>query len=93
MNTMIDILFVVGLALLFARSKPIILLKRYIGLKEERYDDWNDIKKFIYELSTCMWCISVYLGLIYGLLTTTLIISIKIAVISSLISFIIDENM
>lgn len=80
----INILFVVGLSLLAARSKPIILLKRYIGLKEERYDDWNDIKKFLYELSTCMWCLSLWIGLIYG---------IKVAVISSLISFLIDENL
>ena len=84
MNTLIDILFVVGLALLITRSKPIILLKRYIGLKEERYDDWNDIKKFLYELSTCMWCLSLWIGLIYGF---------KVAVISSLISFLIDENL
>ena len=80
----INILFIVGLALLITRSKPIILLKRYIGLKEERYDDWNDIKKFLYELSTCMWCLSFWIGLIYGF---------KIAVISSLISFLIDENL
>lgn len=93
MDIIINILFVVGLSLLITRAKPIILLKRYIGLEEERYDDWSNIRKFLYELVTCMWCISVYVGLIYGLLTTTLIISIKIAVISSLISFLIDENM
>lgn len=83
MDTMIDILFVVGLSLLATRSKPIILLKRYVGIKDENYDNWNDIKKFLYELSSCMWCISFWIGLLFGF---------KIAVISSLISFLIDEN-
>lgn len=80
----INILFVVGLSLLITRAKPIILLKRYIGLEEERYDDWSNIRKFLYELVTCMWCISFWIGLVYGF---------KIGVISSLISFLIDENM
>ena len=80
----INILFVVGLSLLATRATPIIYIKRYIGLEEERYDDWSNIRKFLYQLSSCMWCISFWIGLIYGF---------KIAVISSLISFLIDENM
>lgn len=84
MDIIIDILFVVGLSLLATRATPIILLKRYIGLEEERYDDWSNIRKFLYQLSTCMWCISFWIGLIYGF---------KVAVISSLISFLIDENL
>lgn len=85
MDIIINILFVSGLSLLLTRATPIIYIKRYIGLEEERYDDWSNIRKFLYELSSCMWCISFWIGLIlYGF---------KIAVISSLISFLIDENM
>lgn len=89
----INILFVSGLALLLTRSKPVILIRRFLGLKEENYDNWGELGKFLYDLISCAFCLSFHIGMIYGLTITTLFISFKIAVISSLISFLIDENL
>jgi len=81
---MFDIMFVVGLTTLITRAKPIILLKRYVGIKEEDFDDYSRPKQLFIELISCCFCLSFWIGFIlYGF---------KIGVISSGISFLIDEN-
>ena len=80
----INLMFVIGLSILITRSKPIILLKRYVGIKDEEFDDYNKPKQLFIELISCCWCLSFWIGFIlYGF---------KIGVISSGISFLIDEN-
>ena len=64
MNMIIDnILFYLGLTVLFVESEPIILLKRFIGLKEENIGS-NNVYDFITKLVYCNWCSSVYISFI-----------------------------
>ncbi len=79
-----DIFFVVALAILATRSKPIILAKRYMGIKDEDFDRYRPGKQLLVELLSCMWCLSFWLGLFMG--------GFKVAVISSGLAFLIDEN-
>jgi hypothetical protein len=77
-----NILFSVGLATLFIHAKPIIFLKRFL-LKEEDYDSYPPIKQWIFDLTHCLYCISFWIGLCF---------SFQVAVIASLLAFIIDNR-
>ena len=79
-----NILFYLGLTTLFVESEPIILLKRFIGLKEELIGSGNKLYDFITKLVYCNWCSSFWI---------TLIISrdFKTAVITSFIMWLIEK--
>ena len=80
----INIMFVIGLSIILTRSKPVIMAKRYIGIKDEEFDDYNKYKQLFIELISCMWCLGFWIGFIlYGF---------KIGVISSGLAFLIDEK-
>lgn len=49
---------------LFVLAEPLILIKRAIGFKEERYDDWGNGKRFFHRLLTCALCSGFWIGLI-----------------------------
>ena len=57
-----SIIFIASLANLFVYSKPTILLRRWIGFKDEQFDDWSKIKKFFGELITCPMCSAFWIG-------------------------------
>lgn len=73
---MIEILGLVCLSILFVVSEPLILLKRYIGFKEEEYDVWGKMKRFIFRLITCALCSGFWIGLITMSLYKAAIISV-----------------
>jgi len=60
----INLMFVIGLSILITRSKPIILLKRYVGIKDEEFDDYNKPKQLFIELISCCLCLSFWIGFI-----------------------------
>jgi hypothetical protein len=61
---MIEILGLTCLTILFVASEPLIILKRYIGFKEEEYDNWDNKKRFIFRLITCALCSGFWIGII-----------------------------
>lgn len=73
---MIEIFGLVCISILFVASEPLILLKRYIGFKEEEYDTWTNKKRFIFRLITCVLCSGFWIGLISGSLYKAAIISV-----------------
>lgn len=73
---MIEILGLACLSILFVASEPLIILKRYIGFKEEEYDNWDNKKQFIFRLMTCALCSGFWIGLISLSLYKAAIISV-----------------
>lgn len=69
MITMQEVYLIIGtvcLSLLFVQAEPLILLKRFFGFKEEHYDDFSKLKKFIHSLLYCVVCSGFWIGLIVG---------------------------
>jgi hypothetical protein len=64
----INIISVSCFTFLAIESEPAILIKRFFGFKEEKYDDYGKFKAFIYRLITCALCFGVWIGLIFSLL-------------------------
>jgi hypothetical protein len=61
------ILTIIGIScvsVLFQASEPMILLKRYMGLKEEEYMTYSKWKKTIHKLLYCCLCSGFWIGLI-----------------------------
>jgi hypothetical protein len=73
---MIEIIGLACISILFVSSEPLILLKRYIGFKEEEYDNWGDKKRFIFRMLTCALCSGFWIGLITMSIYKAAIISI-----------------
>lgn len=78
---MIEILGLTCITILFVESEPLILLKRYIGFREEEYDTWSNKKRFIFRLITCCLCSGFWIGLI----TLNIYYAAIISVLSELI--------
>lgn len=85
MELIIKILIYLGLTALFVESEPIILIKRFIGLKEERIGEINKIYDFFCKLVYCNWCSSFWISLILSK-------DIKIAIITSFFMWLIEKN-
>lgn len=45
-------------------AEPIILIKRYIGFKEEEFDDYGPIKRFFHKMIYCCLCSGFWISLI-----------------------------
>ena len=73
---MIEIIGLACISILFVSSEPLIILKRYIGFKEEEYDNWGDKKRFIFRMMTCAMCSGFWIGLLTLSLYKAAIISI-----------------
>ena len=83
-DTIFNIAFFVGLATLFVDAEPMILLKRMIGLKEERIGE-NKVLDFIIKLVYCRFCSSFWITLI-------LTLDFQLAVIVSLVVWLIENK-
>jgi hypothetical protein len=60
----IKILGLAALGFLLVNAEPAILLRRFIGFKEEEYNDYGVVKSFFYRMITCSMCLSFWIGLI-----------------------------
>lgn len=56
------IITIASIGTLFVYSKPTIMIRRYLGFKEEEFDTYSKIKQFFYELITCNWCSTFWLA-------------------------------
>lgn len=93
MELIIKILIYLGLTALFVESEPIILIKRFIGLKEEKIGEINKIYDFFCKLVYCNWCSSVYISFIIHFISTNNITeSISIMAITSFFMWLIEKN-
>lgn len=81
----VSILFYLGLTALFVSSEPMILLKRYLGFKEEEIGKGKDKSHdFITKLIYCTWCSSIYI-------TFFISFDFQLAVIVSFFFYIINK--
>ena len=60
-----NIIAIAAITYLFIESEPLILIKRFLGFKEENYNEYGKVKAFIYRLITCALCSGFYIGLIW----------------------------
>jgi hypothetical protein len=63
MNEIIEIIAIGCIGVLFVAAEPIILLKRYFGFKEERYDDMSKIMRFFHRMLSCALCSGFWIAL------------------------------
>lgn len=61
---LIKIIELASITVLFVESEPLILLKRYLGFKEEIIEKYTPLKRFITKLIYCNWCSSFWISLI-----------------------------
>jgi hypothetical protein len=61
---LIDVLLGLGAGLLWTRSEPTILLRRWLGWREEDYDTYSEIKRFIHRGLNCLPCSTFWLTLL-----------------------------
>ncbi len=61
---------------LFIVAEPSILIKRWLGFREEEYDKMTPTKRFIHKLITCHLCSGFWIGLLTGNLFIAAIVSI-----------------
>ena len=67
----INIMFYLGLTLLFVESEPMIILKRKLGFKEEEIEVYGSLKRSFTKLIYCTYCSSVYIAFILHCLRTS----------------------
>lgn len=63
------------LGVLLQEAEPIIMIKRYIGFKQENYDDQTKIMKFLHRMIYCAMCLTFWITLFITYNPTTAIIS------------------
>lgn len=63
MNEIIYLIAISSFGALFVAAEPIILLKRYFGFKEERYDDMSKIMRFFHRMLYCALCSGFWIAL------------------------------
>jgi hypothetical protein len=61
---MIYILALSCFNILFIAAEPIILLKRYIGFREEEFDTYKPLKRFLHKMIYCCLCSGFWISLI-----------------------------
>jgi hypothetical protein len=79
---MIEIIGLSCIGVLFVVSEPMIILKRYIGFKEEEYDNWSNKKRMLFKLITCAMCSSFWIG---SIITLSLLKGAIIGILAELI--------
>ena len=82
---MIDIIMWSCIGVLLQEAEPIIILKRYIGFKEELYDEWGTLKRFLHRLLNCAMCLTFWVTLIGTF-------NLDVAIISSVLAQIIHKK-
>lgn len=86
MMILINLLFYLGLSILWIYAEPMIHFKRFIGFKEEDYDTYSSYKRAVHRLITCLTCSAFWITLIVSQ-------SFYIAVIVSGIAWFIDNRL
>jgi len=81
----VSILLYLGLSVLFVKAEPLIELKRRLGFKEEDYDSFKPVKKWVHKLIYCLYCSSVYITFIFTL-------DAQLAVIVSLFAYMLENK-
>lgn len=71
------------LTILFVISEPSVLLKRFLGFREEEYGKYGVIKQFFFRLITCTLCSGFWIGLIF---TQSIFYASIVSVVSELIT-------
>jgi len=56
------IITIMALSYLFINAEPIILIKRILGFKEEKYDEFTPLKRFFHKLIYCWMCSAFWIG-------------------------------
>lgn len=46
-------------------AEPIILIKRWLGFREEEYDSYSKQKRFFHRLLYCAMCLTFWVGLAF----------------------------
>lgn len=52
-----------SISYLFITAEPIILIKRILGFKEEKYDEYTPFKRFFLKLLYCWMCSAFWIGI------------------------------
>lgn len=80
-----NIIFWACVGVLSIEAEPMIMIKRWIGFKEERYDDMGKIQRFFHRMVTCAMCLTFWIALIFSL-------NIETAAISSVLAALIHKK-
>lgn len=56
------IIVIASLANLFVYAEPTIMLRRYLGFKDEEMMSYSSPKQFIHKLINCSMCLAFWLG-------------------------------
>ena len=75
MEEAIAIIGLACLSVLFVEAEPIVLIKRWLGLKEEEFDSWGPKKRYIYKMLSCALCSGFWIGLLSGSLPKAAIVA------------------
>lgn len=59
-----NIIFWACVGVLLIEAEPIILMKRWFGFKDEKYDAMSKIMRFFHRLITCAMCLTFWVALI-----------------------------
>ena len=88
MEIILKIIGLASLTVLFVKAEPLIIIKRLLGFKEELYDTYSSLKRFIFKLITCCMCSGWWIGIFFLSLSGNynLLEVIELASIVSIIS-------
>jgi len=78
---MLLIIKLVCITYLFVYAEPMVLLRRWLGYKEEHYLEYSKVKQFVYRLITCTLCSGFWIGVF---ITMNLGIAAMVAVASEI---------
>jgi hypothetical protein len=70
-----DIILWACIAVLMQCAEPILLIKRALGFKEEKYEEYSKEKRFIHRLLYCPMCLGFWITLIFTFNIGTAVIS------------------
>lgn len=74
-----NIILWASIGVLLQDAEPIIMIKRYIGFKEEDYDHYSKEKRYIHRLIYCALCLTFWITLLGTF-------NLELAVISSVLA-------
>jgi hypothetical protein len=60
----IEILGIIAINILLQVAEPIILIKRWIGFKEEEYEKYTPMWRFFHRLLYCCACLGFWVALL-----------------------------
>lgn len=60
-----EIIMLACVGVLLQCAEPIILMKRFLGFEEEKYDTYSKEKRFFHRLLYCAMCLTFWVGLAF----------------------------